>query len=228
VGPDAVTSVHIITEDKTGGGLEAIIKQEVAHQRGLKALEPLEFSKLRGTVNGNAELLKQCAKYELFRFRYTPRFDHVFYVIDARNAWKLQQLGVAAPQQPYENSLPPFCDAIRKKLELLAKAERTDEQWQHIRSGFHAHVLVWERESLILPVADQLGLGPAVADVYADRGATESVVHRFEQTGRKRAYNKATDGKQFLDRIAWNEGLRTTVVSTNHSLQAIVDELVAL
>ncbi|WP_309888429.1 hypothetical protein [Archangium sp.] len=223
-----MTSVHIITEDKTGGGLEAIIKAEVAHQRMLKDLEPLEFSKVRGTVNGNAELLKQCEKYELFRFRYPKRFDHVLYVIDARNAWKLKQLGVAAPQQPYENSLPPFCDAIREKLELLAKAERTDEQWQPIRSGFHAHVLVWERESLILPVADQLGLGPAVADVYADRGAAESVTHRFEQTGKKRAYSKATDGKQFLDRIAYTEGLRTTVVGSNPSLQAIVDELVAL
>ncbi len=228
MGLDAVTSVHIITEDKTGDGLEAIIKQEVAHQRRLKELEPLEFSKLRGTVNGNAELLKQCAKYELFRFRYTPRFDHVFYVIDARNAWKLEQLGVEAPQPPYEKSLPPFCDAIQKKLESFAKTGQTDEQWQHIRSGFHAHVLVWERESLILPVADQLGLGQAVADVYADRKAAEFVENRFKQTGRKRAYSKATDGKQFLDRIAYTEGLRTTVVGSNASLQAIVDELVSL
>ena len=223
-----MTRVHIITEDKTGGGLEAIIKQEVAHQRMSKELAPLEFSKLRGTVNGNAELLKQCGKYELFRFRYTPRFDHVFYVIDARNAWNLEQLGVEAPQPPYEKSLPPFCDAIRKRMESLAKVGQTDEQWQRIRSGFHAHVLVWERESLILPVADQLGLGPAVADVYADRKATEFVQHRFEQTGKKRAYSKATDGKQFLDRIAYTEGLRTSVVSTNASLQAIVDELVSL
>jgi len=223
-----VTRVHIITEDKTGGGLEDIIKQEVAHQRRLKTLEPLEFSKLRGTVNGNAELLKQCAKYELFRFRYTPRFDHVFYVIDARNAWDLEQLGVEAPQPPYKTSLPPFCDTIRKKLESLAKVGQTDEQWQRIRNGFHAHVLVWERESLILPVADQLDLGQSIADVYAERKASDIVKHRFEQTGKQRAYSKATDGKQFLDRIAWNEGLRTTVVSSNPSLQAIVDELVAL
>lgn len=228
MGPDAVTSVHIITEDKTGGGLEAIIKAEVAHQRLLKELEPLEFSKSRGTVNGNAELLKQCLKYELFRFRYTPRIDHVLYVIDARNAWALEQLGVQAPRQPYEKSLPSFCEAIRKKMESIAKAERTDEQWQRIRSGFHAHVLVWERESLILPVADQLGLGQAVADVYAERRAAESVAHRFQQTGKKRAYGKATDGKKFLDRIAWNEGLRTIVVGTNTSLKAIVDELVSL
>jgi hypothetical protein len=220
VGLDAVTSVHIITEDKTGGGLEAIIKQEVAHQRRLKGLEPLEFSKLRGTVNGNAELLKQCGKYELFRFSYKPRFDHVFYVIDARNAWDLEQLGVQAPQPPYEKSLLPFCDTIRKKLESLAKVGQTDEHWQRIRSGFHAHVLVWERESLILPVADQLELGQAVADVYTARKASDIVKHLFQQTGKKRAYNKAIDGKSLLDRIAYTEGLRTTVVGSNASLQA--------
>lgn len=223
-----MTSIHIITEDKTGGGLEAIIKAEVAHQRMLKELEALEFSKVRGTVNGNAELLKQCEKYELFRFRYPKRFDHVLYVIDARNAWDLDQLGVQAPQPPYDKSLPPYCDAIRKKMESIAKAGRTDEQWQHIRSGFHAHVLVWERESLILPVADQFGLGQAVAEVYAERRAAESVSHRFKQIGKNRAYSKATDGKQFLDRIAYTEGLRMAVVGSNPSLQAIVDELVAL
>ncbi|HEX8440907.1 hypothetical protein [Archangium sp.] len=223
-----MTSVHIITEDKTGGGLESLIKVEVAHQRMLKGMEPLEFSRIRGTVNGNAELLKQCGKYDLFRFRYSPRFDHVLYVIDARNAWKLEQLGVQAPQPPYEHSLPPFMDSIGKKLESLAKAGQTDEQWRRIRSGFHAHVLIWERESLILPVVDKLGLGQAVADVYAERRAAEAVAQRFLQTGKKRAYSKATDGKQFLDRIARDETLRAAVVGSNPSLAAIVNDLVAL
>ncbi|WP_152621966.1 hypothetical protein [Archangium violaceum] len=100
-----MTRVHLVTEDRTGGGLAAVLHAEAEHQRRLCGKARLQFSR-PSTVNGNAELLKQCEKYELFRFNYSPRCDHVFYVIDARNAWDLPQLGVQAPPPPLRAEFP--------------------------------------------------------------------------------------------------------------------------
>ncbi|MCY1073069.1 hypothetical protein [Archangium lansingense] len=222
-----MTSVHIITEDKTGGGLEAIIRAEVQRQRHSAGKTPLQFSKARGTVNGNAQLLEQCRKYELFRFNYAPRIEHVFYVIDARNAWDLPQLEVQAPRVPYEQSLPSFISTIQGSMAVLARGTRTPQEWEKIRSGFHPHVLVWERESLILPVTDQLGMGEPTMDVYAERRAAEAITERFRRV-RNRKYAKSIDGPEYLTRIAQDERLRATVLASNASLRAIVDELVSL
>lgn len=223
-----MTNVHLVTEDRTGGGLALFLRAAAEHLRQQQGRARLEFSRKPSTVNGNAELLKQCANYERFRFDYRPCYEHVFYVMDARNAWDLPQLGVQAPSSPYRDNLPGFMKAIRLKLEHLAQNERTPEQWAKIRGGFHAHVLVWERESLILPVADKLGLGEAVPDVYAERRAAEAVTHKFRHSGLKRKYDKAIDGPEYLKRIAQNEQLRATVLASNPSLQAIVDDLASL
>jgi hypothetical protein len=224
-----VTSVHLVTEDRTGGGLAAVLRAEAEHQRRLSGKARLQFSRKPSTVNGNAELLKQCEKYELFLFNYSPRCDHVFYVIDARNAWDLPQLKVQAPSPPYEQSLPAFIDTIRKRMAEIARGTRTEQQWADICGGFHAHVLVWERESLILPVADRLGLGKkAERDVYTARRAAESVGALFRDLGKRRKYDKAIDGPEYLQRIAEDEHLRAIVLETNPSLRIIVEELVSL
>ncbi|HYO58490.1 hypothetical protein [Archangium sp.] len=223
-----MTRVHLVTEDRTGGGLAAVLCAEAEHQRKLCGKARLQFSAKPSTVNGNAELLKQCEKYELFRFNYSPRCDHVFYVIDARNAWDLPQLKVQAPSPPYEQSLPAFIHTICGRLAEIARGSRTEQQWAAISSGFHAHVLVWERESLILPVADRLGLGNAVMEVYTARRAAESVGDLFRGLGKRRKYDKAIDGPEYLQRIADDVQLRAIVLESNPSLRTIVDELVSL
>jgi hypothetical protein len=228
VGCDLVTSVHLVTEDRTGGGLAAVIHQAASYKRERSGKPPLRFSRKPSTVNGNAELLKQCEKYDLFRFKYSPRYTHVFYIIDARNAWDLPQLAVQAPQPPYEQSLPTFIEGTRRSMARIARGIRSDQEWEKIRDGFHAHVLVWERESLILPVADRLGLGESVLAVYSARRAAESVEERFRNLGRGRGYNKAIDGPEYLQRIAHSEELRSIVLDANPSLCAIVEELTLL
>jgi hypothetical protein len=223
-----VTLVHLMTEDRTGGGLEAILRAEAQERWAQAGKGHLKFSSKSGTVNGNAQLLDQCRKYELFRFRYKPRLDHVFYVIDARNAWDLPQLRVTAPQPPYEESLPGFITTVRREMGKLARAQWTEVQWEEHGSGFHAHVLVWERESLILPVADRLDLGAPVRDTYAERSAAEAVTALFNQAGKRRAYSKAADGKRLLEQIARDAALRAVVLASNSSLRAIVEELASL
>jgi hypothetical protein len=223
-----VTSVHLVTEDRTGGGLAVVLQAAATHKRRQSGRERLQFSRKPSTVNGNAELLKQCEKYDLFRFKYSPEYDHVFYVIDARNAWDLPQLGVQAPNPPYDQSMPGFMASICKRMAEIARGRRTDQQWADIQSGFHAHVLVWERESLILPVADRLGLGEAVKDIYIERRAAESVGVLFRSRGQRRKYDKAIDGPDYLQRIAESEELRAIVLESNPSLRAIVEELALL
>lgn len=188
----------------------------------------MQFSRKPSTVNGNAELLKQCEKYELFRFKYSPRYSHVFYIIDARNAWDLPQLAVEAPEPPYGKNLPVFIESTRRSMARIARGARSDQEWEKIRDGFHAHVLVWERESLILSVADRLDLGEPVVDVYSARKAAESVKERFSNLGRGRGYNKAIDGPEYLQRIANSEELRAIVLEANPSLCAIVNDLALL
>ncbi|KFA93612.1 hypothetical protein Q664_07535 [Archangium violaceum Cb vi76] len=129
---------------------------------------------------------------------------------------------------PYEQNFPSFIDIIRSRMAGIARGSRTEQQWAGIHEGFHAHVLVWERESLILPVADRLGLGKAVMDVYSARRAAEAVGELFRGLGKRRKYDKAIDGPEFLQRIADDIQLRTIVIESNPSLRSIVEELVSL
>lgn len=222
-----MTSVLIITEDKTGGGLEAVLRAEAQQRRQSRGRTPLHFLQ-RFTVNGNAQLLEQCRKYENLRFNYKPRIDHVFCVIDARNAWNLPQLGVQAPREPYDQALPPFIASIQESMRTLARGGKPEEQWpSRLRDGFHPHVLVWERETLILPVTDRLGLGEPLPDVCARRDAADIVKVRFGQV-KTRGYAKSTDGREYLGRIAQEEPLRSIVFESNRYLRDIVEDLASL
>jgi hypothetical protein len=222
-----VIRVHLITEDRTGGGLDDVIRACAQARRAQEGKEPLWFPRFKGNVDGASQLLKECEKYELFRYHYNPRFDHVFYMLDARNAWRLPQLAVSAPTPPLEESLPGFIQRVKDGMVGLARGSRSAETWAGLARGFHPHVLVWERESLILPVADRLGLGEAVPDVYGNRQAAELVDEKFRPV-RRLKYSKATHGTELLGRIARDPLLRATVLDSNPSLRDIIEELVAL
>ncbi len=219
--------VHLITEDRTGGGLDDLVRACVQARRAQEGREPLGFPRFKGNVDGAGQLLKECEKYELFRFNYTPRFDHVFYILDARNAWRLPQLAVRAPEPPLEHSLPRFFEGVKSGMTGIARGRRSAEEWSGISSGFHPHVLVWERESLILPVADRLGFGEAVSDVYEKRQAAELVDAMFRPV-RHLKYSKAIHGTELLGRIAREPALRAIVLDSNPSLREVVDAMAAL
>jgi hypothetical protein len=219
--------VHLITEDRTGGGLEQVTQSCVQALRAQQGREPLSFSRVKGNVDGAAQLLKQCEKYELFRFNYTPRYDHVFYVMDARNVWRLPQLDVSAPEPPHSESLPRLLEGVKDGMTNIARGQRTQEEWARVSSGFHPHVLVWERESLILPVVDRLGLGDSVQDVYGERQAAENLSERLRRA-QKRKYDKAIHGPQFLGQIARDASMRATVLDSNLSFRALVEAMVSL
>lgn len=109
----------------------------------------------------------------------------------------------------------------------LARGSRTEAQWKEIDAGFHAHVLVWERESLILPVADRLRLGEAIQDVYDERQAFETVRERF-RLFRRLGYSKSSEGISLLEEVARSKELREIVLTSNPSLRAIVEDLASL
>lgn len=178
-----MTRVHIIAEDKTGGGLEAVLRAEANHQRQSRGLPPLDFSHKPSSINGNAEL-------------------HV-------------------------ESLPAFIATVRTGMGRIAQGDKSNAEWAKSSAGFHAHVLVWERETLLLPVLTQLGLGEPIADVCARRDAADIVKERFKRSA-TRAYAKAIDGPRYLFRIAQDEGLRRVVFEANPYLRDIVEELAAL
>ncbi|WP_160174358.1 hypothetical protein [Archangium violaceum] len=71
-------------------------------------------------------------------------------------------------------------------------------------------------------------MGKAVMDVYSARRAAEAVGELFRGLGKRRKYDKAIDGPEFLQRIADDIQLRTIVIESNPSLRSIVEELVSL
>ncbi|MCP3140606.1 DUF4276 family protein [Pyxidicoccus xibeiensis] len=219
--------VNLVTEDRTGGGLSEVVQTCVQALRAQAGRERLWFPPQRATVDGAAQLLKECEKYELYRFNYAPRFHHVFFVLDARNVWRLPQLGVQAPEPPLERSLPKLIEGVKAGMELIARGRKPSEEWARSSEGFHPHVLVWERESLILPACDVLGLGEPVKDVYSVRQAAEAVSERL-RANEKRKYDKAIHGPRLLGQIARNADLRAVVLASNPSLKSLVDEMVSL
>jgi hypothetical protein len=149
--------------------------------------------------------------------------------MDAKQLWDVSVLGLVPPQ-PSESAsefLVRALYATGSAMTSRARGGRDDAQWAEIAAGFHPCVLMWERESLILPVADALGLGdpePSSDDV---RGADGWVGRRFQQH-RKEKYNKATDGIRLLKRIAESIELTDRVLRANASLLEIVSSMVEL
>ncbi len=213
-----LTRVRILTEDKTGGGHEAIIKAAVNGKRKELGKSALAIDPNNGFAASNSDLLKKCKGYRLLRSTGN-RYHHVVYVVDARRSWEVCKL--EKPLAPYSvESLATLIEQVRAHMRNLAQSEAPE--WAELESGFHSHVLVWERESLMLPVAEQLGLGASLHDVYAEMQAFEWVRQRHQR------YAKGLHGRPLLTMIAQSPELRALVLQSNSSLKAIVEDLVAI
>jgi len=223
-----VTRVNVLCEDRTGGGLAAVLQSASNRRRAAEGKSRLSFAP-PGTVLNNHKLIDKCAGYDLLRFRSQPRFDHVYYVVDAKQLWDVDAVGLVPPQpnEPAPEFLARAQKAAYGAMSSRARGARDDVQWAEISAGFHPCVLMWERESLILPVADALGLG--VPELSSDevRRADGWVDNRFKQH-LKGKYNKATDGIRLLKRIAESNELTERVLRANASLLEIVTSMVEL
>ncbi len=221
--------VNVLCEDRTGGGLAAVLQSAANRRRAAEGKPRLAFAP-PGTVHNNYKLIERCLGYELLRFRTEPRFDHVYYIVDAKNLWDVGLLGLSPPQPQESPSdfLVRARDAARRAMTSRARGDhRSDHEWARISAGFHSCVLMWERESLILPVADELGLGDPEGNPDDVRGADGWVERRF-RLHLKQKYSKAIDGKRLLTRIADSPDLFERVLRSNASLREIVSSMVAL
>jgi hypothetical protein len=220
--------VNVLCEDRTGKGLFRVIEKATQGARTALGKEPLRFAP-PGTIESNTKLLAQCAKYAWYRFQAKPRCDHVVYVIDAYRLWDVPAVGIHAPL-PNED-MGAYLDALaakaRAEMTRIARGTDPEDSWLRIADNFHAHVLVWERESLMLPVSDALGLGPPPPDPQSVRKAADWVEDRH-RAHRGKAYVKSVQGPTLLETIAGNQSLRDRVLERTPSLAAIVDSLVAL
>lgn len=79
--------VNVLCEDRTGGGLAEVLARAANAARAATGKPPIVFPRAPGTLLNNRELIRRCGEYDLLRFRYSPRFDHVYYVIDAKRLW---------------------------------------------------------------------------------------------------------------------------------------------
>ncbi len=219
--------VRVFTEDRTGGGLEALIQAETRDRRNAAGCQPLGFLPSR-RINGADQLLKAVEAYQEARFSVRPRPDHVLYVMDAKECWG--RLDLATPRPPYSPaSLGPSLEQARARMKERAQRRTDPKLWGDLQSGCHCHLLVWERESVVLPVADRLGLGDAKADAYEVVNAFQWVKGRaHERDTERRGFSKSTGTIHLLKMIANDDELRRLAVQANGSLGAIVDTLVAL
>jgi hypothetical protein len=215
--------VNVLCEDRTGTGLGRIIESAVNQRRTSQNRARLWFRSPAGTVLNNYRLLEQCPGYERLRFNHTPRFDHVVYVIDAWRVWDLRDIEHPAPRPNEELGL--YLESLTGKvvaaMEQRARGQRNDDEWAKISAGFHPHMLVWERESLMLPVSEDLGLGLAPEDSQAVRHPAKWLEQRHRaHTGRKHV--KKTDGPAYLGQIARNASLCERVLTAVPSLGSLV------
>ncbi len=220
--------VNVLCEDRTGGGLAALLQSAANRLRAAAGKPRLAFAP-PGTVHNNYKLIEKFSECELLRFRRDPRSDHVYYVIDAKNLWdiSLMKLLPPQPQEPPSDFLVRARDAAGREMTSRARGDhRSDDEWARISAGFHPCVLMWERESLILPVADGLGLGDPEVDTDHVSGASGWVERRFRNLSKR--YSKAVHGKVLLTKIAESPDLTDRVLRCNASLRDIVSSMVAL
>jgi hypothetical protein len=220
-----VTFVLIAAEDRTGGGLQQIIVKAVQARRAQDKKPLLRFPPKHASLNGNAQLLADCEKYPLRRRKPVP-YDHVVYVMDARAAWDVVPGAVRPSQERLDEGLAKLERVVVRHMEARARGALDDATWDYLQPGFHAHLLLWERESLILPVLSHFGFGPDIPDVLHEQHATERVIERTRPSGY--GYSKPDAGARFLNAIAGDAALRDKVVQSNTSLQRIIQTLVDL
>ena len=210
--------VHLYFEDKTGGGLGVVLERAVNARRA----EPIRFTSFH--VSGNSELVKRITAFPKVIFSNPNPPDHVVYIIDARNAEDVHRLRLA----PGGNlEVGQRVEAIQGAMLRVAE-EECGERWARIKPRFHAHVLVWERESLILPIADLLDLGPPEPDVEGERHAHEWVKRRYREYRSGIGYAKGGEGRELLQKIVNQRELRERTIQANPSLERMVASLFVL
>jgi hypothetical protein len=224
-----MTRVKVLCEDRTGGGLFRVIEKATQATRSALSRAPLRFTP-GGTIESNTRLLAQCAKYAWYRFQADPPCDHVLYVIDALRLWDVRAIGIQAPlpNQDMGAYLDDLAARAHTEMTRIARGTDSEDSWLRISDGFHAHILVWERESLMLPVSEALGLGPPPPDPKTERHAARWVEDRHRAHRRGQAYVKSVQGPKLLEQIANSQSLRDRVLAQVPSLKAIVDLLVDL
>jgi len=218
--------VLIAAEDRTGGGLQQIIAKAVQARRAELGKPLLRFPPKHASLNGNAQLLADCEKYPQRRRNLPTPYDHVVYIMDARRSWGLVP-GAAKPSPGrLEEGLAELERVVVASMEARARGMLNASAWAYLRPGFHAHVLVWERESLILPVLSHFSLGADIPEPAREMQAAEILTERARPSGY--GYSKADAGARFLNRIAENAELRDKVIQSNASLHRIIQALVDL
>lgn len=214
--------VRILYEDKTGGGLHDVIAKEVARRRADRNVPRLDIS--HDHCDGNTDVIRRLKAFTALR----DKFTHVFHIIDVKGSWRLLDLKLPPPPQTFDvDEVRRYARQVRDAMRRLAR-ECCADRWDLHAAGFHAHALVWERESLVLPVADKLDLGPPEPQPYLERNAAGWIEARYKAKSRRLAYAKQTDGRRLLGEIANRRELRDIVLASNPSLQEIIDDLVAL
>ena len=215
--------VDLYCEDKTGTGLGELIRRCVFD--GFKAR--LHIPNMMGRVHGANELLRQCEKFQ----NLVGGGRHVVYIIDGYAAWDLGLAGLSprVPPEPLDSYADKLVAVLKTEMERRASGGRAGEDgWKSIRGTFHAHVLLWERESLLLPVLEHLGLGPSIANSFETLHAAGAVSARFRERDRRNPYNKAVDGPRLLEKIAASAELRAVVLQAVPSFRAIVEDIRAI
>ncbi len=223
-----MTSVLVICEDKTGSGLHGVIQAAVRRRRSAAGMDPLHFGPA-WRVHGNTQVLKRCEAFDLHLFDLPLAYDHVGFVIDAKEAWGLVKGAPRKLNEDVRTYSSQLCTTVREHMATLAMGSRTPQEWKKLAPRFHPYVLVWERESLILPVTEHFDLGEPPSDPLLIQGAAANLDERFrERRGLNAKYGKGIHGKQFLGEIARRDDLLDRVLSAIPSLREIVDDIAAI
>ena len=212
-------------EDKTGTGLGELIRRWVFD--GFNS--NFHIPSTMGRVHGANELLRQCEKFQNLAGGGKRR--HVVYIIDGYAAWDLGLAGLSprVPPEPLESYADKLVTVLKTEMERRASGGRAGEDgWKNIRDAFHAHVLLWERESLLLPVLEHLGFGPSIANSFETPHAAGVVAARFLERDRRSPYSKSVDGPRLLAKIAASAELRMAVLQAVPSFRTIVEDIRAI
>lgn len=134
---------------------------------------------------------------------------------------------MGAPSGPIDLYLRSLSAVVRAEMVRRARLSyETDGEWERVRGGFHAHVLVWERESLIVPVAAELNICAPALVAPPDVRSPAAWLAGIYKSRPGENYDKATEGNRLLKQIARQPELRERVLAANESVRGIVAEII--
>jgi hypothetical protein len=236
--------VVILYEDKTAGGLHHLISRMVEVRRGAQNRDRFSYFQPL-PMKANAKLIEACRTFERMRFFGPHRADHVFAVIDG---YEVENVVPSAPQPPtpgqrksstrFEQYCRSLSAAVRSHLSDLALEKMTPERRGQEVLRFHPHVLLWERESVLLAGGDILGSTSGLA-LPADQLSAAGILRTRHPTPLIEAawarrfpgdpgYSKADDGPRLFGHLADHQEQWPTLLDRIPCLRDIVDELAVL